>query len=481
MEQHNSPTHEGNANRFVFESAGIPFGSRMTVRLLQYSDLENALDSPERVARIAGFLHRARDQNTLVVGSGDILGPSVCSLVTEGDHVLDVYEHLSPVAETIGNHDFDFGVTPLAEIIEASSHTWLATNLTTPMGELAEAGATESVVVDIPAGRVGLVGVTTPDLPEMSDRASDVLVADPAAAIEATVQDLRTEADPDYVVVLSHVGAEVALADELTVAVDAILGGHVHDRLAKTVDGTAIGRPGPNGDVLVDVALGGEPSIELRDVTALEPDPDVRATLETAVEETGLTEPVATVEEPIPLDREASGRGESRAGNLLTDALRWATGADVGIVAARALRTRQPLEGEVTAFDLIQSMPFDDELVLAELSGEQLWDLFLELDHTDAPTMRDWYFGHVSGAELHFDGNDALVAARVHGEPLDPEATYAVATSSYYIDTDHIFSTIGPDDVVSTHGSTYEGFVEYARQEGIDPTIEGRIVRDALD
>ncbi|WP_162224209.1 hypothetical protein [Halorussus salinus] len=41
------------------------------MRLLHYSDLENVYDRPERAGRLAGCIDALRDDETVVVGTGD--------------------------------------------------------------------------------------------------------------------------------------------------------------------------------------------------------------------------------------------------------------------------------------------------------------------------------------------------------------------------------------------------------------------------
>jgi 2',3'-cyclic-nucleotide 2'-phosphodiesterase (5'-nucleotidase family) len=77
----------------------------MGPRLLHYSDLEGVFDSPERVARLAGLIAELRDEETLVVGTGDNTAPGVLSLATEGRAALPFFEAVEPDADTFGNHD----------------------------------------------------------------------------------------------------------------------------------------------------------------------------------------------------------------------------------------------------------------------------------------------------------------------------------------------------------------------------------------
>lgn len=449
----------------------------MAVRILHYSDLENAYDDPDRVSRLVRLVDARRDDETLVVGSGDVLAPSVLSLVTDGGVPLDVFESLDPEAETFGNHDFDLGVDTLAEVVTESPQTWLATNVAHETGVLSNAGAESYIVVDRGATTVGVLGVTTPKLPKMNHKASSVCVRDPVSAVEEYAHRLRSNYDVDAVIVLSHLGNERNFVERLDTSVDCVLGGHNHDTISTTVDGTLVARPGVNGTHVVEMTLGDQPVVTHHSVADTARNPTILTTFREYLAMTGLTDTVAAVSDPITLKKAAGARGESRIGNFVTDAYRWQSGADVALIAARAIRSGDILAGDVTPFDLIKLVPFDDRLVVLELSGSRLIDSFRELAHEDAPTMRDWYFGHVSGAELVWSREHGLDRVQVVDSPVDASATYEVATSSYFVETDHIFSAFGEADVVESCGTQYEALVNYADIHGIDPELEGRMVR----
>lgn len=367
----------------------------------------------------------------------------------------------------------------LTDIVANTPQTWLATNIAHESGALSKAGAVPYTVVDRGSWQVGLLGVTTLNLTAMNYRAANITVQDPVSAVETYTERLRREYDVDAVIVLSHLGNEHEFVTQLDTTVDAVLGGHNHDLLAMEVDGTLIARPGVNGTHVTEITLDNPGSITHHDVARANRDETISKRLNGYVSRSGLTDPVATVSEPIALDKEAGARGESRIGNFVTDAFRWKTGADVSVIAARMVRTGDILDGTVTPFDLIQIVPFDDQLVILELSGTQLADLFRELPHDDVPTSRDWYFGHVSGATLVWNRANELERMLVDGVPVDATTTYEVATSSYFVETDHIFTSITNNDVIDSYGPQYEALVDYAATIGINPKIEGRIVRSS--
>jgi 2',3'-cyclic-nucleotide 2'-phosphodiesterase (5'-nucleotidase family) len=63
----------------------------------------------------------------------------------------------------------------------------------------------------------------------------------------------------------------------------------------------------------------------------------------------------------------------------------------------------------------------------------------------------------------------------VGSEPLDPAATYTVGTSDYLLHTDHEFPTLDQHHRAGEVGIQYEVLWAYARTEGLDASVEGRI------
>jgi 2',3'-cyclic-nucleotide 2'-phosphodiesterase (5'-nucleotidase family) len=192
----------------------------------------------------------------------------------------------------------------------------------------------------------------------------------------------------------------------------------------------------------------------------------------------GLDEAVATVEPPIDRAETTLFGGESRLGNFVADAYRWKTGADVGLQNSGGVRTGDALDGGVTAADLVSVTPFEESLVVAEVPGEALRAAFQWAASPDLGFAEDgWWHAQVSGATVAWNPDEyAVESVRVGDNPLDPDRTYSVALSDYLLHTDDEFPSLREDHRVSTAGTQYEVLVEYAREAGIDPEIEGRIV-----
>ena len=453
----------------------------MSLRLLHYSDLETALDDPERCARLAGTLAARRDGDTVVIGTGDNTAPGALSLATEGRAALEFFRTVSPDVDTFGNHDFDFGPEVARRNAGDAPQAWLCANATRD-GErfAADVGVEPGAVVETDDYRVGVVGVAHPETVGINPAAEGVTFSDPVPAVREEAAALR-ERGVDRVVVASHCGnGDARIARETDV--DVVLGGHVHDVHVETVDDTLTVRPGRGGTYVAEVEFEPSTAATVREVDDGHRDDDLAAALRDTLARHGLDETVATVADPVELTEESVMAAESRAGNFVADALRWGAGADVAISPAGALRADGALDGDVTAAQVINLTPYEDDLAVVSLSGDRLLDALAELPlgyHLDDFPPR--YCSHVSGARVVWDDGDGVLrAATVGGEPVDPDREYTLTVADYLIETDHVSSAYGEGDVVRRCGVAHEAVVDYAREHGIAPEVEGRIERPAL-
>ncbi|MFB6073033.1 MAG: bifunctional UDP-sugar hydrolase/5'-nucleotidase [Halobacterium sp.] len=448
----------------------------MAVHVYHYSDLENVYDSPEQAGRLAGLLADRGD--AIAAGTGDNTAPGVLSLVTEGRQALDLFEVVEPDVATFGNHDFDYGADRTAELVAASPQTWVSANVARdgdPVGD------TESwTVVERDGARVGFVGVLDDATPALNPMASDLTVTDPVSAVRDAEADLR-DAGVDYVVALSHLGRG---DEELAAAtgVDVVLGGHIASERVERIDGTLLTRPGSGGEVVLDVDL--ESGDVSRRVVADYPVHEgVAGTLRERMETTGLNDVVGHVEDPLERTESTLFRGESRIGNFVADAYRWAAGTDVALQNSGGVRDGPTLEGDVTVADLVSVVPFEEPVAVAELTGEELLEVFRGARGGSLGFAEpEWWHAHVSGAELVWNERaDELVEARVGGDPVDPAATYTLATTDYLFYSDDEFPALDEAHRVDRLGVQHEVLAEYARERGIDPEIEGRVRLHAGD
>ena len=456
----------------------------MTPRLLHYSDVENAYDDPERIGRLAGLIADLRADDALVLGTGDNTSPGVLALTTRGRQALDFFGAVEPDAGTFGNHDFDYGPDAARRIVRDSPQTWVSANVyegadgDERFGR--EAGVVPTVILEAGGARVGVFGVTDHRTASINPSAKALTFADPFEAAREAVADLR-ERGVDYVVALSHLGSDDA---ELaaTVDVDVVLGGHVHSERIERVNDTLLTRPGANGHVLLEVELDGTPEVTRHEVADGPLDEDVAAALRDRMAAEGLDEVLASVAEPIERTEATVYRGESRIGNFVADAYRWAAGTDVALQNSGGIREGPSLAGEVTVGDLMSVVPFEEPVAVAELTGEELRGILRQASGRNLGFGEpDWWHAHLSGVTLVWDAERGEIEeALVGGEPVDPDATYTLATTDYLFYSDHEFPALDEHHRVERLSIQYEVLADYAREVGIAPAAEGRIVRNGL-
>ena len=181
---------------------------------------------------------------------------------------------------------------------------------------------------------------------------------------------------------------------------------------------------------------------------------------------------------PLGLSRVAmlAGRPESLLGNWAADVMvegGTATGlerADVGLFNVGGLRNSMP-EGIVRRGDIILISPFENYVVVLELSGKDL----LELMRNIAATKGE---GVSSSVRMEITQDGKLLSVTIDGKPIDPKRSYTVATIDYLAEgNDKMYAL---KKAVKRHDTgllAREVMMEYVlKHRVIDSKMGGRIV-----
>ena len=126
--------------------------------------------------------------------------------------------------------------------------------------------------------------------------------------------------------------------------------------------------------------------------------------------------------------------GWDALGAFMADAVRYITKADIGMQNPGGVRLDSLHGGNLDKADIFALDPFDNELVIAKMTGAQI------ADYLNVASTADGDCTHVSGITytidyIHSDdGQGGFMNAKVYlenGEPIDNERVYTVAINSY--------------------------------------------------
>jgi 2',3'-cyclic-nucleotide 2'-phosphodiesterase (5'-nucleotidase family) len=179
------------------------------------------------------------------------------------------------------------------------------------------------------------------------------------------------------------------------------------------------------------------PQFRVVDTATVTPDPEVAAIVEGYQQELDrqMNVPLATT--TVLLDsRNATVRGrEAAIGNLIADAMRERTRADIAVMNGGGIRGGKVFGAgtTLTRRDVLAELPFGNHLVTVEVKGSDLRQA-LENGLSRLPNAAG-RFPHVSGLRIEYDPRQPpgsrILSIAAGGAPLEPDKVYRVATNDF--------------------------------------------------
>ncbi len=435
------------------------------VYVVSTNDMHANIDYFPQLAALVDSL-RSIHPDLLLFGAGDN---------RSGNPVNDRYEEVSkPMYElmntvgfdlsTFGNHEWDAGVLALRDVLTWAEFPFVCANVTFD-DSLQMPNVKPYVVFERNGLKIGVVGGIQlgdnglPDFHPKNAGGSHFV-----AFTDVLPQYLDTLKDCNAIFLLTHLGHEEdrALAEKFP-QVDAIFGGHSHTRVGQDgkqmVNGVLVTQAEAKvkfvtlstftfrkGEI-VDVA---SELLSIRDFKGR------NAKVQAMVDGYNSNEHFRTV---VTTNTTAIDSPES-LGCLMTDAIRYTTGADMGFQNPGGVRFDTLSVRPVTLKDILALDPFDNEIVAFTLSGQEIIDLMKSCFVTDGGPI------YCSGCSYNYkiDDNGEMTDIEVtleDGKPLDLNAKYNVVMNSYMTS---VFDYPHEDEGRSTFRSSNELMLEYLAQ-----------------
>lgn len=414
------------------------------LRFLSINDvyvLDTLSNGSGGLARAATVRKRlAAEGPVLFVLAGDFLSPSLLSKYYHGRQMIEALDTAGLDYATFGNHEFELDRDTLVARIGESGFRWVSANCVEARGNPFP-GVSAWDTVRMRNTLVGIFGLTLQE-----DYRSYVRCTDPDSAAHAAVDTLK-KLGAQFIVALTH---QTLSADEALLrkepSLDLVLGGHEHERHDVLVDGRHVLKADANSRSAQFVTVWGLPGAWRQAPTLVEMDGRIPldSSVQVVVEQwnarlrrrLGPERVVGTVTEPIDARDAVSRRMESPIGDLVTDAMRWGTRADVALLNAGTLRLDDVIAtGPLSNYTVESLFLFADDArtVTFPLTGARLRAL---LEHS-VESVGSGPFLQVSGVHFAYDPGAAAgrritgALTRPDGRTIAPGDTLTVAFDVY--------------------------------------------------
>ncbi|HNP68844.1 bifunctional metallophosphatase/5'-nucleotidase [Aequorivita marisscotiae] len=460
------------------------------------------------LAQIKTLFDRERAKNpgkTFIVDGGDLIQGSGYVAFSEGEVMADVIKNMNYDLLVPGNWEVIYGKKRMLEVYKKFDTPTIVQNM---LHEDSNENLFPSYMVKEIAGiRLGFVGINDPQVPVRQNPifSKGINFTDVDNSVKTLIDRIKVEEKIDVMFLITHIGIykQVKLASSpIAENVDYILGNDTHERVRKPIQGkyAKVTEPGAFGSFVgklnlyfVDNKLVKD-DYELMDVDPeiYPADPKIQAivdknkapykeNLETIVGYTNT--PMyryLTVENPMD--------------NLITDAARWKTGADIAI--SNGFRFGNPIVPEngkpapITRANLWNLMPVNEPVKTGKATGKQIktW-LEKEMHNAFAQNATERFGGWLvrfSGMKVEFhsqnEKNQRIKSVEINGEPIDENRYYTISACERPGDPEDLLCRM-PNviDVETKDYTIHEVVEEYLKLHSpISPGMDKRAYCDYL-
>lgn len=467
------------------------------------------------IARLKTIIDDTRatyaDGNSILLSAGDNFQGSLYYTTYKSKVVSDFFNQMGFDVVATGNHEFDDGPEEFLKFIEAAEFPIIGGNFDVSRDANLAGKIKGSIVVEIGGEKIGIIGATTEDTPEIAE-VGDVEFHEVTQYVRGAAEALDA-AGINKIILLSHIGYSVDLEVAASVPlIDVIVGGHSHSLLG-SMEGAAgpyptmvtnpdgievpVVQANQYGKYLGDIAITwdddgkvvsaeGAPFLIDASVTGNEDFKTQLADLAGPIEALAATV-IGTSTAPLEGNREVCRVRECSMGNLLADAILDRTasqGASIAFQNGGGIRASID-EGEITMGEVLTVLPFSNTLATVSISGADVIEA-LENGVSDIENGAG-RFAQVAGVKYSYTlanpPGERISDVLVKGDgdswvPIDEEATYIVVTNNFVRGGGDGYETFANGDNPYDFGPPLEQVVaDYIASQGgtYTPYTDGRI------
>jgi len=433
-----------------------------------------------------------------MVTSGDYLQGGTAGAISHGEYVAAVMRSAHYDAIGLGNHEFDYGTDAMFKLLKTIDAPVVSANLRDMQDKPVFA---PYIIREFGNKKVAFVGAVTPTalytesysfFDKDDNQYFHLSEKNLYQRVQEAVDAARNEG-ANYVIILSHIGNEendlnICSRDmaAATHGIDVILDAHSHDVVPHeyvngtdgkpvliTQTGTKFQHVGrliimPDGQMITKLV----PFSQLTRHNA-----EVKHVTDSinALANAQIQRPICQCDVKLRiLDDEGKQlvrRDETNAGDIVADAFRSITGAEIAITNGGGIRTEAG-PGNLNYGDIVSLLPYDNYVSIIEIKGEKLVALlkactqFLPALNGDFPQVSGMKFTIHVGAEEPI--TDLVILDKETGEykPVELDRMYEMATTDYGITGGGLQGMLKKDPIKKPNLCVYnECLIKYVTEQ----------------
>lgn len=471
--------------------------------ILHTNDVHARVKADEREKAIGyGKIKTYKDElvkegkTVLMLDAGDTLHGTTFATISRGDSIVKLLNEVGYDYMVPGNHDFNYGYQRLVELTGKGNFKTLASNVVTEQGKR---DFLENDIKEVDGVKIGFFGLSTPETYYKShpSNTKGIVIAEPIEVAKQQVAALKAKG-ADFIVAIGHLGIDESTKEtersegviKAVPGIDLFIDGHSHTALpeGKVIGSTLLAQTGSYTNNLGKITLTFDGNkienkkaelISYEAMSLVKPDEKIEA-IEKEVDEANkpfLEKIVGKTLVDLEGRREYNRKEETNLGNLVTDAMREVSKADIAITNGGGIRATIE-KGDVTMGEVLTAFPFTNFTVTVDLTGKEVIQA-LENGVKAAPELAG-AFCQVSGLTFKYDdtakAGERVFDVMVAGKPIDLEKTYKVATNDFIAGGGDQYDVFKGKTETGQYELLSETLAKYiAAKKEVNPQVEGRI------
>lgn len=339
------------------------------------------------IARLSGYVNqvKAERDNVIYAIAGDLFRGSIIDSEYKGISTIELANFLAPDVVTLGNHEVDYGVSHLLFLEKCAKFPIINSNLYIKTNHVRLFKPYH--IINVGGINIMFIGVLTEEV--LASTRSEELIGSfvdiwQAAKEVGVIIDNYKTTKIDYTVLLTHIGfdQDQKLAELIDPdwGVDLIIGAHTHTLLTEPVyvNGIPIVQAGTGSHQIGRIDLEFDENNHLSnfkykivpiDEDQCPEDEAMKNVLYSYKDKTDAIYKRIITNFRRPLTHPHRNM-ETELGNLFADLLQVDSSFDVMFVASGGIR-KQTMGPIVTYQDLKECVPYDNPVVMLEVTGAQ--------------------------------------------------------------------------------------------------------------